>query len=556
MLLDCSDCGSSGTPAMDGRATPPLAATGLRHLSMSRHPSLERHANMENGGVPPAAGAGTGAGTVTYLGRQHAQHSRQSSQEEVELVVVYHKDTERDLEDRPLLEDRGAASGGGGGGGGLGAAGHAQGDGEEDAAGGRLRPDRGRAEGRGPKEFGGGSKKRLSWDWKRYLKRSLGEMLLGTKINVLAPSIPICLIVSQLGFGHGYVFFFSLVGIAPLAERLGYVTEQLALHTGSTVGGLLNATFGNATELIVSLFAMRKGLIRVVQLSLLGSILSNMLLVLGCAFLFGGLKRKEQRFNKTAALVSSGLLLMAVMGLMFPAVLQSTHTELHGRESELVLSRFSACVMLTAYACYLFFQLKSHAHLYDERHCEEGGEEEEAAGGEREEEEEDVLGLYGCIFWLAVLTALISVLSEYLVSAIEGAASAWQIPVVFISVVILPIVGNAAEHASAIIFACKDKLDISLGVAIGSSTQIAMFAIPFCVVVGWATGVDVDLNFHIFETATLLITVLVVAVLLQEGKANYFKGLMLVLSYLIVAASFFVHSDVVEPNPGDTPTLP
>eukprot|EP00897_Mesotaenium_endlicherianum_P010786 jgi/Mesen1/9736/ME000695S09051 len=227
-----------------------------------------------------------------------------------------------------------------------------------------------------------------------------------------------------------------------------------------SAGGLLNATFGNATEIIISIFALREGLVRVVQLSLLGSILSNMLLVLGCAFLFGGLKRKEQRFNKAAALVNSGLLLMAVMGLLLPAVLQSTHTELHEQDSELQLSRFSSCVMLASYCFYLYFQLKSHAHLYNETECtaaagassrdgssaiddDDDADEEQ----EQEEEEEDVLGFWGSIFWLAVITIFISLLSEYVVTAIE------------------------------------------------------------------------------------------------EGTANYFKGIMLVLCYLIVGASFYVHSD-------------
>ncbi|XP_077216279.1 vacuolar cation/proton exchanger 5-like isoform X2 [Tasmannia lanceolata] len=344
---------------------------------------------------------------------------------------------------------------------------------------------------------------------------------------------------------EGWVFFLSLLGITPLAERLGYATEQLAFFTGATVGGLLNATFGNATELIISIYALKHGMIRVVQQSLLGSILSNMLLVLGCAFFSGGIiyYKKEQVFNKAAAVVNSGLLLMAVMGLLFPAVLHYTHTEVHFGKSELALSRFTSCIMLVAYASYLVFQLKSHKDLYDpvNEGIEEGSDDEEIPE----------ISQWEAIIWLAILTAWISFLSEYLVGAIEGASVAWKMPVAFISVILLPIVGNAAEHASAIMFAMKDKLDISLGVAIGSSTQISMFGIPFCVVVGWIMGLPMDLNFQLFETATLFITVLVVAFMLQEGTSNYFKGLMLILCYLIVAASFFVHVDpsAVEDKP-------
>ncbi|KAK9268435.1 hypothetical protein L1049_000185 [Liquidambar formosana] len=364
---------------------------------------------------------------------------------------------------------------------------------------------------------------------------SIKIVIFTTKLNLLMPFGPLAILVHKFTGHRGWVFFFCLLGIAPLAERLGYATEQLAFYTGATVGGLLNATFGNATELIISIYAMKRGMIRVVQQSLLGSILSNMLLVLGCAFFSGGIVfyEKEQVFDKANAGVNSGLLLMAVMGLLFPAVLHFTHTEVHFGKSELALSRFSSCVMLLAYAAYLFFQLKSV------RPNEEGSQIEESS----DDDEVPEISKWESIIWLSILTCWISVLSEYLVGTIEGASTDWKIPVSFISVILLPIVGNAAEHASAIMFAMKDKLDISLGVAIGSSTQISMFGIPICVVIGWMMGRPMDLNFQLFETATLFITVLVVAFLLQEGTSNYFKGLMLILCYLIVAASFFVHED-------------
>ncbi|KAL5861645.1 hypothetical protein ACOSQ4_002941 [Xanthoceras sorbifolium] len=159
------------------------------------------------------------------------------------------------------------------------------------------------------------------------------------------------------------------------------------------------------------------------------------------------------------------------------------------------------------------------------------------------DEEAPEISKWESIIWLSIFTAWISILSEFLVGAIEGASVALKIPVAFISVILLPIVGNAAEHAGAVLFAMKDKLDISLGVAIGSSTQIAMFGIPFCVIIGWIMGRPMDLNFQRFETATLFITVLVVVAFMLQGTSNYFKGLMLILCYVIVAASFFVHTD-------------
>ncbi|CAN1848003.1 Vacuolar cation/proton exchanger 5 [Linum perenne] len=332
------------------------------------------------------------------------------------------------------------------------------------------------------------------------ISKSIKIVVFSTKLNLLVPFGPLAILVHVFSGHNGWVFFLCLLGITPLAERLGYATEQLAFYTGPTIGGLLNATFGNATELIIAIYALRNGMTRVVQLSLLGSILSNMLLVLGCAFFAGGLVfyRKEQVFDKASAIVNSGLLLMAVMGLLFPAVLHYTHTEVHYGKSELALSRFSSCIMLIAYAAYLFFQLNTKRDPYIPL------TEQSTEASDDDDDEAPEISKFESIVWLSIMTAWISILSEYLVDAIEGASHAWNIPIAFIGVILLPIVGNAAEHASAIMFAMKDKLDISLGVAIGSSTQISMFG---------------------------------------EGTANYFKGLMLILCYVIVAASFFVHED-------------
>ncbi|XP_050133607.1 vacuolar cation/proton exchanger 5-like isoform X5 [Malus sylvestris] len=349
--------------------------------------------------------------------------------------------------------------------------------------------------------YSGGANNCCPYVMKNSVVDSIRIVVFSTKINLLMPFGPLAIVVDKLTGHHGWVFLLSLLGIIPLAERLG----QLACYTGPT-----------------------------------GSILSNMLLVLGCAFFAGGLvhSQREQVFNKATSGVNSGLLLMAVMGLLFPAVLHSTRTELHYGKSELSLSRFTSCIMLVAYASYLFFQLRSQHNLYisvdqSENHTEENSDDEEAPE----------ISKWESIIWLSILTVVISVLSEYLVNAIEGASVAMSIPVAFISVILLPIVGNAAEHAGAVMFAMKDKLDITLGVAIGSSTQISMFGIPFCVVVGWFMGCPMDLDFQLFETATLFLTVLVVAFMLQEGTSNYFKGLMLILCYIIVAASFFVHRD-------------
>ncbi|KAL8158622.1 hypothetical protein V2J09_000159 [Rumex salicifolius] len=372
--------------------------------------------------------------------------------------------------------------------------------------------------------------------------RSINVVLLSNRIHLLImPFGPFAIFVDKLTGHHGWVFFFCLLGIIPLAERLGYATEQLAFYTGSTVGGLLNATFGNSTELIISIHALRQGMIHIVKQTLLGSILSNLLLVLGCALFSGGLvhSNKTQVFSKESAGVNSGLLLMAVMGLLFPALLHATGTELQLGESELALSRFSSCVMLFAYSAFLYYQMKSQNNQHNNSVHEGKGTMSSSA----DETELPEISMWESMIWLVILTIWVAVISEHLVKAIEGASVSMNIPVSFLSVVLLPIVGNAAEHAGAIMFAIKDKLDLSLGVAIGSSTQMAMFGIPFCVIIGWAMGCPMDLDFQLFETASLFMAVLVVAFMLQEGSSNYIKGLMLILCYLIVAASFFVHSD-------------
>ncbi|KAF5814663.1 putative calcium/proton exchanger [Helianthus annuus] len=383
----------------------------------------------------------------------------------------------------------------------------------------------------GPELFGTNS----AWS---IMKASIKTAFFSDKINLLLPCGPLAMLVDQLTHRQGWVFMLSLLGIIPLAERLGWATEQLVYYTVPTVGGLLNATFGNATELIISLFAMKQGMLRLVQQSLLGSILSNMLLVLGCALFGGGITHlnKEQMFNKSNVGMSVGLLLMAVMALIFPTVLRVTNTELQIGTSVLALSRFCSCIMLVAYVVYIFFLLTNQKQDY-------ASLKEDSPTASSDNEESADITKWESIIWLGVLTLFISILSDYLVNAIEGASVAMDVPVAFISVILLPIVGNAAEHASAIMFAVKDKLDISLGVAIGSSTQISMFVMPICVVVGWMIERPLDLDFEPFETATLFMTVLVVAFILQEGTSNYFKGLMLLFCYMIVAASFYVHVD-------------
>ncbi|XP_009591669.1 vacuolar cation/proton exchanger 3-like isoform X1 [Nicotiana tomentosiformis] len=371
----------------------------------------------------------------------------------------------------------------------------------------------------------------------REILANLQEVILGTKLCLLFPAIPLAMLAQYYHFARPWIFAFSLLGLAPLAERVSFLTEQIAYFTGPTVGGLLNATCGNATEMIIALFALYQRKIHVLKYSLLGSILSNLLLVLGSSLFCGGLTnlKKEQRFDRGQADVNSLLLLLGLLCHMLPLMYRlSVEPVLNNNvtTSVLGLSRVSSICMLVAYAAYLFFQLRTHRQMF------ESSEEEEE---DKVAEDEAVIGFWSSFAWLIAMTITIAVLSEYVVGTIEAASDSWGISVSFISLILLPIVGNAAEHAGSIIFALKNKLDISLGVALGSASQISMFVVPVCVIVGWIIGVDMDLDFSLLETGSLAFSILLIAFTLQDGTSHYMKGVVLCLAYCAIAACFFFH---------------
>lgn len=396
-------------------------------------------------------------------------------------------------------------------------------------------------------------------DWGSYLKVTLSELFLGSKMNILLLATPFAVASDLLKWGEWPTFCLAMLALIPFAERVSFVTEEVAKYTNDTVGGLLNATFGNITELILNIMSLKAAqtamleakrltalgdehkvaaqaqedtqdaYLRFVQVTMLGSVLSNLLLVLGSAFLVGGIRHSEQQFNKTAAVTNSGLLVTAVLALSLPSILDQTHDDA-GPNAVLNLSRFIAAIMLSLYCLFICFQLKTHTHLFQ--------------GEDDDEEEPGILGFWGGIFWLSVITAFISMLSNYIVDTVFGAARAQNIPVLFLSGILVPIVGNAAEHAAAIVFAWRNKMEISLGSAVGSAVQIAVFVIPFCVIIGWYPfGLPMTLDFHIFETIVMLLTVLSVAFLLVDGNSHWLKGAMLIFCYFMIAAAFCAHKD-------------
>jgi Ca2+:H+ antiporter len=280
----------------------------------------------------------------------------------------------------------------------------------------------------------------------------------------------------------------------------------------------------------VSIIALKDGQIRVVQASMLGSILSNILLVLGCCFLVGGLRYPEQKFNSTVASTMSSLMAVASASLIIPASLfaamagSSETPPSETRNNILLLSRGTAIILLLLYVMYLFFQLKSHSELFEATADEEGEPGPTEQTSVEHEEEEHILNPFAAGIALIIVTILVAVCAEYLVGSIEGIVEKTGMTKTFIGLVLIPIVGNAAEHVTAVVVAYKNKMDLAIGVAIGSSLQIALFVTPFLVILGWIMGTEMTLHFQVFETVSFFISALVVILLIQDGKSNYLEG--------------------------------
>ncbi|RMD41781.1 hypothetical protein DV735_g3358, partial [Chaetothyriales sp. CBS 134920] len=384
--------------------------------------------------------------------------------------------------------------------------------------------------------------------WPSLLLHVTYEIVTSNYVNVLLVFVPIGIVAGILDWSATAKFTLNFIAIIPLASLLAFATEELAVPLGQTLGGLLNATFGNAVELIVSIIALRDNQIRIVQASMLGSILSNILLVLGCCFFVGGLKYKEQRFNSTVASTMSSLMIVATASLIIPATLYSVMAGDGDQSTEdniMVLSRGTSIILLGIYVSYLVFQLKTHSDLFDDSEAQES-----------EEEGDQILGVGGALTLLVVVTILVSLCADYLVDSIDDIVASSGISKTFIGLILIPIVGNAAEHVTAVIVAYKDKMDLAIGVAIGSSLQIAIFVTPFLVVLGWIMNRPMSLHFETFETVSFFLASLVVVLLIQDGKSNYLEGLLCLGMYLIIALAFWVlPDDAGEKKPGITNLL-
>jgi len=385
------------------------------------------------------------------------------------------------------------------------------------------------------------------------------HLVFSSRLNLLLILAPFAALGSFFRWNAAAVFLLSLFSIAPLAERLGYITEQLALHTNETIGGLLNATFGNATEMIISFFALLKGVPssgdnslyyrRLVQVSLLGSVISNLLLVFGSSLLIGGCRYHIQYFNQHGGRASVTLFLVATTAVVSPLVIDVSISEQAAESSILAFSRFASVVLFALYLVFLNFQLRSHRMLFEEnsgfyrmRKSSLSVDETEDTSVEdtNDGEEQLIIGWNGSLVALAVVSILISFLSSYLVNAVEGAAKLLELPEEFVGAVLIPIVGNAAEHTSAVYMAYKNKMDVAVGIAVGSAVQISVSVLPCCILIGWVIGAPIDLKFERFEVFAFIISVISAGYSISGGSSNYLQGVVLISIYLFLSMGFWL----------------
>ena len=358
------------------------------------------------------------------------------------------------------------------------------------------------------------------------------------KLNILLLALPATCYYAYIAHDESMAFFSSLVAIMPLAFLMGRATEEIALRTSESVGGLLNATFGNAAEMIIAFLAIYAAskaaagseteelMVNLVQASLIGSILGNLLLVMGLAFVWGGIHYTEQKFSETQVSSNGSLMLLAMIVLIIPAVFNSTVGGSEGEEGVTNLSHIAAIILLALYGLFLYFQFKSHVDLF---------------ATESHHHEQPEMSQRDAIILLVVATILVSWMAEVLVHSVEYAADDMGLPHLFIGVILLPLFGNAAEHFTAVTVAGKDKMDLSFAISMGSSTQIAVFVAPMMVMIAWALGVPLTFEFGMLETVSAFLAVLIVNIIASDGKSNWLEGALLLGTYVVLGAAFLFH---------------
>jgi Ca2+:H+ antiporter len=353
---------------------------------------------------------------------------------------------------------------------------------------------------------------------------------------LLVPLIPVAVVLEFTHAGATWVFLASALGVIPTAALMGRATEELAARSGPGIGGFLNVTFGNAPELIIALFALGAGLHEVVKASLVGSILGNILLVMGASMLAGGAKRDRQNFEPRAASAQALLLLLATVALIMPAIfelvqgpgLPSPRDQAVAYPSDVLsLSVGVAIILLLSYAAGLLFSLKTHAHLFNPAH------DEDDHGGEPWTVKRSVT-------MLAIAGVAVGIMSEILVGSITEASESIGLSPFFVGVIVVAIVGNAAEHWVSVYFAVRNKIDLSINIAVGSAAQIALFVAPVLVLSSFLIGpFPMALVFNGFEIGAIFLAVLIAQEITQRGDTTWFEGLQLLAVYAVLALTFF-----------------
>ena len=341
------------------------------------------------------------------------------------------------------------------------------------------------------------------------------------KLGWLLVFVPVAIILELTHGPAVAIFALSAVAILPLAGIIGHATEDLAARSGPQVGGLLNATFGNVTELIIAFFLILKDEIEVVKASITGSIIGNVLIVLGLSFLIGGWKREEQHFGRASATLHSASLVIAVVALLMPALFALSPEASDFREE--AVSVGVATVLIAVYVLSLIFSFVTHRNLF--RTTFEHGEPK--------------WSVRRAVGMLAGATVFVALMSEFLVGALEETVEKVGLSKLFVGLIIVPIIGNAAEHSSAVLLAMKNKVDVSIEIAIGSSTQISLFIAPLLVFASIVVGEPMNLIFSGLEIAAVALSAAILGFIVLDGRSNWFEGAQLLATYVIMAVSFF-----------------
>jgi Ca2+:H+ antiporter len=360
-------------------------------------------------------------------------------------------------------------------------------------------------------------------------------------LSILLIFIPVSVVAQFQDGSAALIFITSALAIIPLAAWMGTATEEISVVLGPNLGGLMNATFGNATELIIGIVALKAGLVDVVKASITGSIIGNLLLVMGLSMLLGGLKFKEQQFKSVVARLNASVMNLAVIAILVPTAVQATSAGIE----ESTMQRLSgavAIVLIVVYLLTLLFSMKTHTYLYEAGVAEL--ETEEGATVEAGVEHENELHQVNLPLWIGVLlvaTLAVAVESELLVDTLEEATAKLGLTALFTGVILVPIIGNAAEHATAVTVAMKNKMDLSVSVAVGSSMQIALFVAPVLVLAGLIFDQPMDLNFNPFELVAVAVSVLLANSVSSDGRSDWLEGALLLATYAVLGLAFFFH---------------